>query len=64
MNFISAIFTFLGKATGLWAQRDAEKNAADVKAAAVASQEQNCVDQSTQAVAKKDITEIQKELAE
>jgi hypothetical protein len=48
-----------------WAkQRDAEKNAPDVKAAAVARQEQQQVDQTNKAVAQKDAEQIRKELAE
>lgn len=45
-------------------QRDAEKNAPDVKAAAIAKQEQAEVDKTNKAVASGDLDEIRKEAAE
>ncbi|MGA2178796.1 MAG: hypothetical protein ABSH15_04355 [Verrucomicrobiota bacterium] len=63
-NAVTAVFTAIGRALGLVQQRDAEKNAADVKASAIAGSEQKQVDQATEAVAKDDVTEIRNDLAE
>ena len=59
-QFFRAIATGLG----LVAQRDAEKNAADVKAAARAGEVQKQVDAATTAVAENDVDEIRKDMAE
>lgn len=61
---ISSFCTMIGKALGLIAQRDSEKNAADVKASKVAQQEQQRIDATTQAVAKQDIKEERREWSE
>ena len=63
-NTLTAFFSAIGKALGLVTQRDAEKNAADVKAAASAAAEQNQVDAANKAIAKGDITQIRDDLAE
>ena len=60
----AAFFAAVGKTLGLVAQRDAEKNAADVKAAAEAGSEQKQVDAATTAVAKDDVEEIRNDIAE
>ncbi len=54
----------VAKVFGYRQQRDAEKNAPDVRAAAIAGQEQRQVDKTNQAIAKQDVAEIRKELAE
>ena len=61
---IGNFFSALASGLGLIKQRDAEKNAADVKAAAVAGQEQKQADAATTAVAKADVKEIRNDLAE
>jgi hypothetical protein len=63
-NTLGALFTAVGKYLGWAQQRDAEKNAADVKAAAVAGSEQKQVDAATTAVAKDDVAQIRNDLAE
>ena len=63
-NAITAVFSAVGRALGLVQQRDAEKNAADVKAAAIAVQEQKQADAATTAVAKDDVAQIRNDLAE
>lgn len=45
-------------------QRDAEKNAPDVKAGAIAVEKQKAIDQANKAVAEGDLNEIRKEDAE
>jgi hypothetical protein len=59
-NFLSAVASGLG----LIKQRDAEKNAADVKASAIAGQEQKQDDAANTAVAKDDVAQIRNDLAE
>jgi hypothetical protein len=67
MGIITAIANGLKLLAGLvgWGkQRDSEKNAADVKAAAEAQDEQNAQDRTRKAIAHKDIDEERRELAE
>lgn len=63
-NAISNFFSAVGAALGLVKQRDAEKNAADVKAAAVAVDEQKASDAETKAVSGGDLEQVRKDLAE
>lgn len=64
MNFIGPIFTFLANLVGWGKQREGYKNAPDVKAAAIAQDEQNAQDKTRKAIAQKDIEEERRELAE
>lgn len=67
MGIIAAIsngLKFLAGLVGWGKQRDSEKNAADVKAAAEAQDEQNAQDRTRKAIAEKDIDEERRELAE
>ena len=63
-NSIGAIFTFLGRALGLITQRDAEKNAPDVKAAQAAQNEVNAQSKTETAIKSGDLNEIRNETAE
>ena len=58
------LFRAIATGLGFAAQRDAEKNAPDVKAAAIAGQEQKQADAATTAVAKDDVAQIRNDLAE
>jgi len=58
------LFRAVAESVGLVRQRDTEKNAADVKAAAVAGSEQKSVDQENTAVANGDVNTIRNDLAE
>jgi patatin-like phospholipase/acyl hydrolase len=67
MDLVGLIKNFFGaimSAVGLARQRDSEKNAPDVKAAAIAQDEQNAQDKTRKAIATKDIDEERRELAE
>lgn len=67
MGIITAIanaFKLLAGLVGWGAQRDSEKNAPDVKAAAEAQDEQNAQDKTRKAIATGDIAEERRELAE
>lgn len=64
MNFIGPIFTFLANLIGWGKQREGLKNAPDVKAAAIAQDEQNAQDKTRKAIAARDIEEERRELAE
>lgn len=61
---ISNAFKFLAGVVGWGAQRDSDKNAPDVKTAAIAQDEQNAQDKTRKAIAEKDIEEERRELAE
>ena len=61
---ITAIFQSVAAYFGWAKQRSEVANAPDVKAAAVAKQEQAQVDKSNKAVADGDLDEIRKEAAE
>lgn len=67
MGIIAAIangLKFLAGLVGWGKQRDMEKNAADVRAAAIAQDEQNAQDRTRKAIAQKDVEEERRELAE
>jgi hypothetical protein len=64
MELAVGIVKMIGTMLGIWQQRDTLKNAADVKAAAVAQQEQNAQDKSKQAIASGDLKEMRNEIAE
>jgi predicted TPR repeat methyltransferase len=59
-NLFGAVGSIFGWARG----RDADENAPDIKAAAEARQEVRAVDATNKAIAKKDVDEIRRELAE
>lgn len=59
-NFFGAVGSIFGWARG----RDAEENGPDMKAAAEARQEVQAADVTNQAIAKRDVDEIRRELAE
>lgn len=61
---ITAIFQSVAAYFGFAKQRDAEKNAPDVKAAAIGKQEQAQVDKTNKAVADGDLDAIRKQAAE
>lgn len=61
---IGAIFTAIARALGLIQQRDSEKNAPDVKAAAVAQNEVNAQDGIKTHIANKDVTATRQDIAE
>lgn len=67
MGIVAAIangLKFLAGLVGWGKQRDSEKNAADVRAAAVAQDEQSAQDRTRKAIAERDIDEERRELAE
>jgi hypothetical protein len=67
MDFVGLIKNFfraIAEAVGFAKQRDSEKNAPDVRAAAQAQDEQNAQDRTRKAIAQKDIDEERRELAE
>lgn len=61
---ISNAFAAIGQLFGFARQRDSEKNAPAVQAAAAAQKEQNAQDKTKAALAKGDLDEIRKELSE
>jgi hypothetical protein len=66
-GIVQAIAEFLGalkEGICFWRQKDAQKNTADVKAAAVAQDEVNAQDQARTAIAKQDVKATQQGLAE
>jgi patatin-like phospholipase/acyl hydrolase len=64
VGLIKSFFSAIAAGLGLAKQRDSEKNAPDVKAAAIAQDEQNAQDKTRKAIASKDIEEERRELAE
>jgi hypothetical protein len=67
MDFIGLIKNALGaiaQVFGYAKQRDAEKNAPDMRQAAVAKDEAAAVDQTRAALAKKNLDELRKEASE
>ena len=64
MTWLSKILDLLAGYFGYAKSRSEARNAADVKTAAVASQEAAQVDKTNKAIAAKDTDEIRKELSE
>ena len=64
LECITAFFGAVGKIFGFAQQRDAEKNAAPVQAAAAAQTEQDAKDAEARATATKDLARSREELAE
>lgn len=64
MSFFSAIISAISNIFSWAANRSALKNSADVKAAEKAQHEVDMIDKTTEAIIKKDVNEIRKELAE
>lgn len=63
MISLTAIFQFLGESLGLIRQKDAQKNAEDVKAAAKAAQEASEVDRERHNVETQDTDSIRRGLS-
>lgn len=61
---LSSLFRAIAEALGLVRQRDAESNTADMKRALEAKREAVAVDRTREAIRKKDIDELRKELAD
>lgn len=67
MDFIGLIknaFAAVASVFGFAKQRDAEENAGDMRQAKEAKAEATAVDQTRQAIAKKDLDELRKEVSE
>lgn len=64
MNFVSAIFSAIAEFFGWRKQRDAEQNAADMKAREKGQIEADAEKKTNEAIANKDTDEIRKELSE
>jgi len=64
MNFLSSLFTAVGKIFGWAGTRTAEENTPAMAAAAAAKKEQSLVDTSTKAAAARDTKEVRDELAD
>ena len=61
---LTSLFAAIGQALGLVSGRSALNNAPDVKAAAIAADEQAERDAETKATAAKDLTQTREQLAE
>ncbi len=64
METVAAIFAAIAKFFGYETQRDAERNAPDVKAAKIAQQEQDQKAAEAKAVQERDTVQVRKNLAE
>lgn len=64
MNFLSSLFSAIGSVFTWVTGRSTLKNAADVKVAAKAQAEVNAADKTAKAIAAKDVNEIRRELSE